>query len=189
MIELKCCLFKVTTYQSSGGTQDFFLLLGFIGLKGMIIRPVIGIYIQAHYPVSFGKYLTSSRQRNIKFSLCYDLVCVINCYISSYKVYNIARVLKQQNKCYLHMNVWLGWLKSFIFNWPQRGGIWQLLMLYVLYCLLCCINISYFVYETSALFMHSTTLQIRFVLQQKVIGGGEGFVYSHVFIRNWKRNL
>lgn len=29
------------------------------------------------------------------------------------------------------------------------------------YCLLCCINISYFVYETSALFMHSTTLQIR----------------------------
>lgn len=58
-----------------------FLLPGFIGQKGMIIRikrPVIGIYIQAHYPVSFGKYLTSSKQRKIQFSLCNDLVCVIN---------------------------------------------------------------------------------------------------------------
>ncbi len=56
----------------------YFLLPGFIGLKGMIIRPVIGIYIQAHYPVSFGKYLTSSKQRKIKFSLCYDRVYVID---------------------------------------------------------------------------------------------------------------
>lgn len=72
-----CCLFNVTTYQSSRGMQDFFFL-GFIGLKRMIIRPVIGIYIQAHYPVSFGKYLTSSKQRKISFSLCYVLVCFIS---------------------------------------------------------------------------------------------------------------
>lgn len=58
-----------------------FLVTGFIEQKGMIIRikrPVIGIYIQAHYPVSFGKYLTSSKQRKIQFSLCNDLACVIN---------------------------------------------------------------------------------------------------------------
>lgn len=40
--------------------------------------------------------------------------------------------MKQQNKCYLDMNVRLSWLKSFIFNWPQRWGIRRLSVLYVL---------------------------------------------------------
>lgn len=81
------------------------------------------------------------------------------CYISSYKIYNIARVLMQQNKCYLHMNVWLSWLKSFIFNWPQREGIQRLSILYVLlsallhkYLIFCSWNICSV--------MHSMTLQI-----------------------------
>lgn len=62
--------FYVTIWWHAG---LFFLVPGFIGQKGMIIRikrPVIGIYIQAHYPVAFGKYLTSSKQRkNVIFPL------------------------------------------------------------------------------------------------------------------------
>lgn len=58
-----------------------FLLPRIIGQKGTIIRIkrlVIGIYIQAHYAVSLGKYLTSTKLRKILFSLRRDLVCVIN---------------------------------------------------------------------------------------------------------------
>ncbi len=45
----------------------YFLLLGFIGLKGMIIRPVIGIYIQAHYQSPLGNILQVQNREKFNF--------------------------------------------------------------------------------------------------------------------------